>query len=383
MPGAPGPLNTPMTASILNDPIGWWTALGRPFLRLPRWGAIAALLVIVMSLGWMAQATMQLDVAEKARVAARPKSAIGDVELYRRITRRVAAGESFYAASLDEQRHHNYPTKPFVTVRPPTLAYITATIGTPAGKVVSGGLFIVCLALWLWRLDKAGVSRIEIGLAAVAMAVFGIGLFRESAMLFHEMLSGLLLAIALALVRPEGKWWPVLLIAALALAIRELALPFVLLWALFAAFDRNWRGVAAAAGVVALFVVGMYFHAQAVAPHVLPTDLDSPGWDGLNGPRLPFYAMAKLTALVLIKPWVAALLAMLPLVGWLALGGRLGLFASLWFLGYFLMLSLFARTNNNYWVLMVLPAYAVGFALLPRALYELVTVAVRGPKSLS
>lgn len=372
-----------MIAATLKDPIGWWTSLGRPFLRLPRWGALAALLVIAMSLGWMAHATTQLDVSEKARVAARPKDSIGDVELYRRITRRVAEGESFYVASLDEQRQHNYPTSPFVTVRPPTLATFTAAIGTPAGKAVTGGLFVVCLALWLWRLEKAGVSRIEIGLAAVAMAVFGITLFRESAVLFHEVFAGLLLAIALALVRPEGKWWPVLLIAALALSIRELVLPFILLWALFAAFDRNWVGVASALGVVSLFAVGMYFHAQNVALHVLPTDLDSPGWDAFNGPRLPFYAMAKLTALVMIKPWVAAMLAMLPLVGWLALGGRLGLFASLWFLGYFLMLSLFARTNNNYWVLLVMPAYAVGFALLPRALWELVTVAVKGPKSLS
>jgi hypothetical protein len=372
-----------MTATILKDPIGWWTALGRPFARLPRWGALAMLLAVALSLGWMAHATSQLDVTEKARVAARSKSSIGDVELYRRITRRVAEGESFYVASLDEQRQHNYPTQPFVTVRPPTLATITATIGSPAGKVVSGGLFIVCLALWLWRLEKAGVSIPERGLAMVAMAVFGITLFRDSAMLFHEVIAGLLLAIALALIRAEGKWWPVLLLAALALSIREMALPFVLLWAVFAAFDRNWKGVAAALGVVALFAVGMMFHAQAVAVHVLPTDLKSPGWDAFNGPRLPFYAMAKLTALVLLKPWVAAPLAMLPLVGWLALGGRLGLFASLWFFGYFLMLALFARTNNNYWVLMVLPAYAIGFALLPRALWELVTVAVKGPKSLS
>jgi hypothetical protein len=372
-----------MIVTIMKDPIGWWIALGRPFTRLPRWGAFAALLAIAMSLGWMVHATSELDVTEKARVAARPKSSIGDVELYRRITRRVAEGESFYVASLDEQRSHSYPTSPFVTVRPPTLAHITATIGTPAGKVVSGGLFILCLALWLWRLDKAGVSIAERGLVLIAMAVFGISLFRDSAMLFHEVIAGLLLAIALALIRADGRWWPVLLIAALALAIRELALPFILLWAVFAAYDRNWRGVAAALGVVVLFGVGMFLHAQAVAPHVLPTDLDSPGWDAFNGPRLPFYAMAKLTALVLIKPWMAAPLAMLPLVGWLALGGRLGLFASLWFLGYFLMLALFARTNNNYWVLMVMPAYAIGFALLPRALYELVTVAVKGRKSLS
>lgn len=372
-----------MNPTLLKDPLGWWTALGRPFLRLPRWGAIAALLVIVMSLGWMVQATVQLDVAEKERVAARPKDSIGDVELYRRITRRVAEGESFYVASLDEQRQHRYPTKPFVTVRPPTLATLTAMLGKQGGKIVSGGLFVVCLALWLWRLDKAGVSIAERGLAVVAMAIFGITLFRESAMLFHEVFAGLLLAIALALVRQDGRMWPVLLLGALALAVRELVLPFILLWAVFAAFDRNWKGVAAALGVVALFAVGMMFHAQAVAAQVQPGDLDSPGWDALNGPRLPFYAMAKLTALVMIKPWIAAPLAMLPLVGWAALGGRLGLFASLWFLGYFVMLALFARTNNNYWVLLVLPAYAVGFALLPRALWELARVAVKGPKSLS
>jgi len=249
--------------------------------------------------------------------------------------------------------------------------------------VLGGLLFLIGLLAWLRRLEQAGTHMAERATAAVLLLLGGASLFRDTAMRFHEVPAGMLLTLALALSGPR-RWWPALLAAGLALTIREQALPFVLLWAAFAVAERHWRQVAAALALMALFGVGLYFHAQGVATQVQPGDLPSPGWDAFNGPRLPFFAMAKLTALLYVKPvWLAAALAVLPLVGWLGLGGRLGLLASLWFIGYFLLMSLFARTNNNYWVLLVLPAYGMGFALLPRALWELGTVAVRGRTSLS
>ncbi len=69
--------------------------------------------------------------------------------------------------------------------------------------------------------------------------------------LIHELMAGLLLTLALALYDP-ARWWPALLMAGLALAVRELALPFVLLWLAFALIERRWRE---AAGVAALLLV--------------------------------------------------------------------------------------------------------------------------------
>jgi hypothetical protein len=368
--------------NILSDPIGWWTSLGRPFKRVPRLGAVAILLALALSLAWTATTTTQLAQSEAARVAARPKDRVGDLELYRLINKRVEQGESFYVASLAEQRAHSYPTSPFVTVRLPTLAYIDAAVNNQTAKIVGGALLLIGIFLWVYRLGTADTMVIERIAAALFLLFGGIGMFRESALRFHEMPSGALLMIAMALYRPD-RWWPALIAAALALSIRELALPFLLLWTAFALFQRSWREAGALVAVMLVFAVGLYFHAQAVAPHVLPTDLKSPGWDALNGPRLPLFALAKMSSLVVFPAWIGACIALLPIVGWLALGGRLGLFASLWFFGFFLMMALFARTNNNYWAIMMLPAYFAGLAFVPRALVELVQAAFSGQKSQS
>lgn len=365
---------------MFTDPVGWWSALGRPLARLPRLGAIAVLVALGLALAWTATATADLDRSESARIAARSKDRIGDLELYRRINARVEQGESFYVASLAEQRAHNYPTQPFVTVRLPTLAYIDAAVSDRTAKAVGGVLLVLGILFWIRVLDGPGAMMAERVAVATLLLLGGLGLFREAALRFHELPAGMLLAIAMALYRP-GRWWPALVAAALALSIRELALPFLMLWTAFALFQRSWREAAALVAVMAVFAVGLYFHAQAVAPHVLPTDLKSPGWDALNGPRLPLYALARMSALSVLPPWLGACIAVLPLLGWVALGGRLGLFATLWFLGFFLIMALFARTNNNYWAIMMLPAYAAGLAFVPRALVELVQGALRGQKS--
>src|ERR1700712_2902582 len=49
----------------------------------------------------------------------------GDAALYRAITARTAL-EGYYAAAISEQRARDYPVRPFVTVREPALASLSA-----------------------------------------------------------------------------------------------------------------------------------------------------------------------------------------------------------------------------------------------------------------
>ena len=74
---------------------------------------------------------------------------------------------------------------------------------------------------------------------------------------------------------------------------------------------------------------------------------------------------------------LALLAAMLPLVGWLALPGRGGLFAILFSFGLVVMISAFSRADTFYWGAIMLPWYFVGYALLPRAFWQL-QAAIRG-----
>ena len=358
------------------DFAAWWESLGRPLRRLPRWAAALLLVATAAACVWSVPAVEAYGTsAREVNDDRLDAGARRDFDLYQTINRRIAAGESYYDVALDEQRSSNFPTKPFVAVRAPTLAWSSLVLGLAGWRLVALGLWLATvLGLYAGLAGRAGkLERIGVAfVAAAAGAAAGI----ENVGLSHEIVAGLFVSAALALYRRD-RWWPSLILAACALAIREMALPFLLLWAAFAAGERRWREFVAVAAVVALFAVGMALHAQAVIAHQLPGDLVSPGWAGFEGPVLAVSGIVMVTLLDALPAWLGPPLAVLPLVGWLGLGGRLGLFATLWFAGYALGVALFARQENFYWLALMIPAYGAGLALVPRALADL-TVALRG-----
>jgi len=352
-----------------------WEALGRPFARLPRWAAALVLALLATVMAWSALSTgaiARLEAAREGPTTNADGSAIdqrGDLALYERISARVAAGEGYYAAATDEQRAAGYPTRPFVTVRLPTLAYLHAAIGAQGVRVLEMALLIACLLALPGALRGAPLP--EKGGGVLALLLGGATIAAPFAGLYHEALAGVLLSLALLLYRPH-RWWPALIAAGCALAVRELAVPFVLLWFAFTLAGKRWREAAGVGALLAVFAGGMALHYLAVEAAARPDDLASEGWNAMTGYTLPLMVMSRLTVLSLLPAAVAAPLAILPLAGWLGLGGRAGLFAALWFAGLFTMTALFARPENFYWVQLALPAYFAGFALAPRAVIELV-----------
>lgn len=361
------------------DPAGWWSAMERPLRRLPRWGVLAVLLLTLLACLWSVPAAQSYGAGFSADVSARlDRGDRRDFDLYEAINRRVAAGESYYVAALDEQRSSGYPTKPFVTVRSPVLAWGDLALGPTGWRVVAIGLWLATLFGLVGLLSGRTSFAERVG-AALTAAAFGAVAFMPKVGLSHDVVAGLFLSAALALYRPH-RWWLSLLLAACGLAVRELALPFVLLWAAFAASQRRWRELAAVAGVLALFALGMILHAEAVAAERLPGDMTSPSWSGLLGPALPLYGLLSVTPLQHTLPsWLGPPLAVLPLLGWAALGGRTALFALLWFAGYVFGVSLFGRQEHFYWLALLLPVYGAGLALVPRALADLVAALRRAP----
>lgn len=239
------------------------------------------------------------------------------------------------------------------------------------------GLLVVTILLFMHQLRSQALPLERVG-AGILLLFGGAAAITPEAGLIHELLAGLLLTLALALYQP-ARWWPALIAAGLALAVRELAAPFVLLWLAFAVFQKRWAEAAGVAALLALFAIGLYLHYLGVEAQRLPGDAASQGWDAMAGIGLPLMALSKLTALLILPLWLAAPLAVLPLLGWLGLGGRLGLFAAIWFAGFFTAMALFARPENFYWVQLTLPAYLAGFAFVPRSLADLAS-AIRGRK---
>lgn len=368
--------------------------LGRPLPHLPRWAAALALALLAAVMVWAAFAATAADRAERAvnpvattatastgtttaASATKDRAAFGngDLALYARIAARVSAGESYYTAAMDEQRHASYPTVPFVAVRQPTLAWLQALIGIDGVRWTMLGLVLACLAALHLRL-AALVTLPERLAALVLLTLGGAAATVPLAGLIHELWAGLWLTLGLVIYR-EDRWWPALIAAACAIAVRELAVSFVVLWFIFALAACRWREAAAVVGLLALFAAGMSLHALAVEAGRMPGDPVSQGWNALAGYGLPLMAVWRLTGLAALPLGLGAALAVLPLVGWFALGGRLGLFAALWFAGIATMTALFARPENFYWVQLALPAYGIGLAFAPRAIGELIRAAAK------
>lgn len=293
-----------------------------------------------------------------------------DLTLYRSIVSRVAAGENYYRAASDELRTNDYPLKPFVAFRLPTLATISALLGRPVMMALQFGLFAAMVWAWWARLEgqfadnRRRVSATMLAAAGVAVA------FSGRYVDLHEVWAGTLIALSLALHRPD-RWTGSVIAAALALAIRELALPYLLLMGAFALYRRNWREFAAWAIVFAIFAAAMAWHASEVAKVVLPSDPASPGWTALGGWAgfLRTYHLAG--PLRWLPAEAAAPLIILALFGWTSWKSRTGLAATLFYAGYGLLFMLFGRANNFYWGLMVAPAFLVGLAFVPRAVSDL------------
>ncbi|MDE2406025.1 MAG: hypothetical protein KGM17_15245 [Sphingomonadales bacterium] len=299
------------------------------------------------------------------------KGGYTDVRLYHDIASSVAAGKPYHLAAAELHRAHHYPLKPFVTMRPPTLVWLAAQIGWPnlqrLAWLVSG------IALFAWVVAFEGVlDWSERVLVAVAVGAGCSVVVDQGLMALHEYWAGWFTGIALAgVIGWPRKWGLILLPAALGLAVRELALPFALLSLAFALIERKPKQALGWIALIAAFALGMAIHAGEVNALLKPGDLSSPGWHAGQGFSAFLKAVIFTSVLQDLPLNFALLAATLPLLGWTALGGRAGLFALLFIAGDAFMIAAFSRADTFYWGAIMLPHYFVGFALLPRALWQL------------
>ncbi len=292
-----------------------------------------------------------------------------DLRLYDRIASRVAHGDDYHRAAIQEQRAANFPVRPGLAVRLPTMAYLTALMG---GELLAVLLLLGALTAGAWYVrlaDEPGGAPRRV--VTVALLLLGAAAALNPAYAnLHEVWAGLLIALAIGLHRP-GTWHWSWFAAAGSLAIRELALPFVLLMAAMALWRRDWREAVAWAVLVILFTVFLAWHLAEVNALMLPSDRDSPTWLALRGLRGLTQDIAETSALQFLPRWLAGPLALLPLVGWAGWKSPLGLLAGLTCAGYGLFFMFAGRDNNFYWGLLVVPVWFAGFAFLPMALGSL------------
>lgn len=333
-------------------------------------GAVLALLALLML--WGVQGGVGRDHLAVAKpTSARFEGLVGDHALYAHIAKRVADGESYYAAAAAEHRNGHYPLRPFVAVRLPTLAHIVAALGERnmmLALLLFGGAAVLA---WYRRLRADAALPRHAAIGALFVAANLTQLAAREWLYIHEMTAGVLLALALALYRPARPWATMALVAA-ALAIRETVLPVAMLFGLFALIDRDWRAAAGWLAIGLAFAGGIAAHIAALAAVTSPADAASQGWHGQGG-WIAYLSFVQASSLLrFLAGWVGALLVPLALLGWAAWRSRLGLAMLLIQLFYAALLMLFARPANFYWAMLVVPTLFVGLALAPAALAGLV-----------
>jgi hypothetical protein len=295
-----------------------------------------------------------------------------DLALYDAAIARIRKGENYYDFILEEHRKANYPVRPGLAVRLPTLAYFDAWAGE-GGQIAAALLLLAATMLAWWRrlADEPGGGDKRVLAMAFLFVGTSLGLNRYFFVL-HELWSGMLLALSFGLHRPGRRWVASLIVAVLAVAIREHALPFILLMAAMALWRRDWKEGAAWSALAALFLALLAWHLSIVAAQVVPGDREGASWlafRGLSG----FLSNVVLSSNLRYLPhWLAGPALILMVFGWSGWKSPAGLFGTLLYLGYGLAFMVAGRADNYYWGAMIAPAMFLGLAFVPMALASLV-----------
>lgn len=338
---------------------------------------VAALTPLTAGEGIATPPSITGDGAEKAA----PRERDIDLKLYDTVIQRVRHGDNYYAVVAEEHRRYRYPLHPGFAVRLPTLALVEANLPPAALIPLSVVLMGAVLFVWWRRLTEEPGGK-ELRLMAMAALAFGVSIgTTRYFFVLHELWSGQLLALAFGLHRPPqeggspGRWLGAWLAAAAALAIREHALPFVLLMAAFAFWHRRWKEGAAWAALVAIFIAAMAVHLHTVAGLVQPGDPPSASWLTLRGLNGWFSLVVLSSNLRWLPTALSAPLVLAALFGWAGWRSAAGNFGTLLYAGYGAAFMIAGRPDNFYWGMMVAPAMWIGLAFAPMGARSLVRAA--------
>ena len=349
--------------------------------RLPARLLLAALacLLVASALVPIRAGVSKVATSNMFEVAVKPESAPkrerdDDLALYDRAIERIRNGESYYAFIAEEHRKAHYPVRPALAVRLPTLAYAEAWAGLPGTFAAAIALMLATVWAWWRRLgEEPGGKRYRIVGTALVFLGASLGV-NQYFFVLHELWAGMLLALSFGLYRP-GKWaWP-LVFAALALAIREHALPFVLLMAAMAFWRRDWKEGSAWALLAAVFLALLGVHLAIVTAQQLPSDPIGPSWLELRGLSGWLSNVVLSGNLRTLPHWLAGPLVILSIFGWAAWKSPAGLFGTLLFLGYGVLFMIAGRGDNYYWGMIVTPPMLLGLAFVPMAAKSLLRAA--------
>jgi hypothetical protein len=282
-------------------------------------------------------------------------AAAGDVLSYGRIVERLRAGEGYYPAAHDVLVADGYGTRSVFNWRTPAWPLLLAALPPGGGQGVLGALALAALLLTFRMLRDAGPVVAGVSVAAVGLSLGAV--LAPQAALFSEVAAGVLILVSVA---GYGNGWRWLGVAAalLALFLRELAAPYVLVCVLLAIRGQHWREFAAWCGGGLAYAGYFGWHWWMVLSQLGPMDRAyGEGWVAFGGLDFVLATVGFNGVWALGPDWLPALLLPLGLLGlWAWPQGR-ALAAAGAYVAAFLVLG---KPFNAYWGAVYTPVLMLG-----------------------
>lgn len=306
----------------------------------------------------------------------------GDAVTYARIIDRMHAGEPYYDAVHSELIAGGYGTRSVFNWRTPFYLSLLSMLPSwqDARWVVMGLALCAALAIGTLVLKEAGLWVAGPLVLALELSFFAYPI-RILAM-FSEAPAGLLILLAIGL---RGLGWRrgATVSGLVALFVRELAAPFVLLLVVDAVIGRRRDEIRAwSIGLVA-YAAYFIWHAHMVGMTIGPMDKAYPeGWVQFGGLSFVLATAHYFNGAFSVMPMqVTAVVLPVALLGLLAWPGRSGSLALATFVVYVAAFAVVGKPFNTYWGLLYTPLIAVGLAWAPVGFADLARAARAGTRS--
>lgn len=295
-----------------------------------------------------------------------------DLRLYAAIGQQMGQGTGYYAAVAEHQSRLGYPTRPVMTVREPTLAWVVDTVGGPdAARVLLLGLAIVTSVVMVVRL-RSVMSSFASWAAAGTLSTLSLLLMAwTDLVLLHEVWAGVLIAWSIAL-RTRRRWLASVVAGLAAALIRELAVPYLLVMLFLAWRDHRRREAVAWGLAIVAWAIFYGVHIWRVLDLVPAGGSASPGWLAAEGWPLFVEMIRSRSMLVLLPFWVSAAVVPLALLGWWTCKSAYAVRVALTLTVYAVAFMVVGRADTTYWGFLLAALVLPGIAMVPRVLGPMV-----------
>ena len=276
-----------------------------------------------------------------------------DLDCQRAIVERIHSGEGYYEAAEKELRHRGYLTQSVFNWRLPFLALFLAFLPT----IEMGywlGIMLAATALFLWiQMLKKEKSLGQTLLGSLLLTGFLIYGGIPELFFAHEFWAGTCIVLSLIF---YSRSWLILSLRSggIALLIRELSLPFVVVMIMFALSEKRWHETLAWLSLTIGFLFILGIHAYYVQSFYIGNAhfIQKGEWIALGGWPFALKTIQLHPFLILTPPWVNAVLIPLLLLGLAGWKGKLGSRVALLVYAYILSFLFVGQPFNIYWGVM-------------------------------